>query len=380
MKKFFLLTIILLLVTGIETMPQVHKNKWQFGFGGSYLKAIGDIPTGEMQSFGFYASIQADITERFSMRLRPFYRMFEMWDYKFTPTDPKSTMMGGDIDLLWNIWPCEPIVPYFGVGASFYNLTVEDAFYFADPNYYSPGTTEESTLDYQLNFLFGLNWRLSPDWSVVTEFGYHNLANDKIDGTWGDLNGGMLGGNTDAYASFNLGLLVAFGHGEASDICNPQICPEVDYDRIEDMIRRHKPEPVEVDYDRIEDIVKRHKTVCPEDEGDGGVLVGIRFDFDKCNIKPEFIPVLNATVEIMNSKQNSGKSYVIQGHTDHIGSDAYNKKLSLKRAESVKDYLVKNGVAASRLSVEGLGEAYPIADNKTAEGRALNRRVEYVAK
>ena len=64
------------------------------------------------------------------------------------------------------------------------------------------------------------------------------------------------------------------------------------------------------------------------------------------------------------------------GHTDSVGTDAYNQKLSVKRAESVKAYLVSKGIEANRVYTEGKGEKQPAADNKTAEGRAKNRRVE----
>jgi OOP family OmpA-OmpF porin len=68
---------------------------------------------------------------------------------------------------------------------------------------------------------------------------------------------------------------------------------------------------------------------------------------------------------------------VVEGHTDNVGSDAYNVKLSQRRADAVRKYLMDKGVAGSRLEAKGLGETQPAADNKTVEGRAQNRRVVF---
>jgi outer membrane protein OmpA-like peptidoglycan-associated protein len=70
--------------------------------------------------------------------------------------------------------------------------------------------------------------------------------------------------------------------------------------------------------------------------------------------------------------------FTIEGHTDNVGSDANNNELSLRRAISVRDYLIGQGVAASSIDVEGLGPSRPVADNSTADGRARNRRVDIV--
>jgi OOP family OmpA-OmpF porin len=103
------------------------------------------------------------------------------------------------------------------------------------------------------------------------------------------------------------------------------------------------------------------------------VLRGVNFDFDKANIRPDAGVILDEAVRIL-SEDNSRVS--IEGHTDAIGTDAYNQRLSERRANSVKTYLVEHGIDGSRLSTVGYGESRPIASNQTREGRALNRRVE----
>ena len=98
------------------------------------------------------------------------------------------------------------------------------------------------------------------------------------------------------------------------------------------------------------------------------------FDFNKSALKPEGRAKLDDLVGKI--KGISLEVIIAVGHTDSVGSDAYNQKLSVKRAESVKAYLVTKGIEKNRVYTEGKGEKQPVADNKTAEGRAKNRRVE----
>jgi OOP family OmpA-OmpF porin len=98
------------------------------------------------------------------------------------------------------------------------------------------------------------------------------------------------------------------------------------------------------------------------------------FDFNRDTLKPEG----RAKLDDLASKMQGVNLEVIiaVGHTDAIGGDAFNQKLSVRRAEAVKEYMVSKGIERNRVYTEGKGEKQPVADNKTADGRAKNRRVE----
>ncbi|MGQ0618581.1 MAG: OmpA family protein [Panacagrimonas sp.] len=108
--------------------------------------------------------------------------------------------------------------------------------------------------------------------------------------------------------------------------------------------------------------------------GDTIVLRGVNFDFDKASLTTNAKTILDQVVEALKARPDV--KVEIQGHTDGKGSDAYNQRLSERRAQSVKQYLVGHGIDTARTTSVGLGEAVPVADNETDEGRELNRRVE----
>ena len=98
------------------------------------------------------------------------------------------------------------------------------------------------------------------------------------------------------------------------------------------------------------------------------------FDFDKSVLKPEGKAKLDDLVGKV--KDINLEVIIAVGHTDSVGGDAYNQALSVRRSEAVKAYLTSKGVEKNRVYTEGKGEKQPVADNKTSEGRAKNRRVE----
>jgi outer membrane protein OmpA-like peptidoglycan-associated protein len=139
--------------------------------------------------------------------------------------------------------------------------------------------------------------------------------------------------------------------------------------------------------DEVRDAMRRAGTPCegvvrlirlePEPEPEPPPLISfddVLFDFDRATIRADALPILEPLFEML--RDDPGMSIEIEGHTDWVGSDAYNQGLSQRRAQAVVDWLVSRGIARERISAAGRGEGEPIATNATAAGRQLNRRVE----
>jgi len=142
------------------------------------------------------------------------------------------------------------------------------------------------------------------------------------------------------------------------------------------------PAPM-VDGDDDGDGVLNSRDRCPDtpkgvkvDEDGCWVYTGVLFDFDKAVLKPQYKEDLKGAKEVFDL--NPDLEVTVEGHTDSTGSDAYNQKLSERRANAVVKYLVNTvGVPADKLTAVGYGESRPVASNDTEEGRAKNRRVEF---
>lgn len=139
----------------------------------------------------------------------------------------------------------------------------------------------------------------------------------------------------------------------------------LDWDGIPDEVVVKKPEPEPVKED-----------IMPEKVGEKVVLRGVNFETASAKLTLNSYAILDNVVEIL--KDHAEIELEIQGHTDSQGSDAYNQGLSQRRADSVRNYLLQKGIEAIRLRAIGYGERYPVDTNETADGRASNRRVEFL--
>lgn len=372
MKKFLLLTSALFVVLSISTFGQsskygwLYKDSWSFGFGLSYPRYVNSGSfVGDYGNIGGFLSIQKNYTEHIALRLQGQYDHFTV--KTLGEANGKNDLISGNFDLLYYLVPCEPVSPYFGVGlgGEFFKYAGEEA--------------RDWDHAYQFNFRFGAEWKVSENWKLRTELSYLTSSSYKMDGKSGAAKGGLLGGQSDSYMTFDVGFNYYFHYGEKSNICEIyEGLNKVDYDKIEEIVKKYQIQPTEVDYNRIEDIVKRNQSVGTGNNTvlqENWVLIGINFDFNKATIRPESLPILYNAAEIL--LKNPDVKIEIQGHTDNVGSANYNQKLSLRRAETVKNFLIAKGVAANRLTTVGLGETKPIMSNKTAEDRGLNRRIEF---
>ncbi|MOA00288.1 Outer membrane porin F precursor [compost metagenome] len=159
-----------------------------------------------------------------------------------------------------------------------------------------------------------------------------------------------------------------FGGGSkpaAAPVPAPEVCSDSDNDGVCDNVDKCPDTPANVTVDA---------DGCPAVAEVVRVELDVKFDFDKSVVKPNSYGDIKNLADFM--KQYPQTTTVVEGHTDSVGPDAYNQKLSQRRADAVKQVLVQDGVEASRVSSVGYGESRPVADNGTAEGRAVNRRVE----
>jgi len=375
----------------IERFP-VYSNSWEWGLGFVYPRFAGTDELGQEFGYGGYAFISKKFNEYVAIRFKPSYNHIP-GSQKGQSTD----VANGQIDVLYKFLPYEPVTPYIGMGGSLYGYAVNKPV--------SKSIKDgEWQLDYGFNLILGADWKpFSESWSLTTEVGYLTVSHDRLDGLI-DMSspvGGFLGGPYDSWMTFSVGFNMYLDRGSkatgipvydgmkiakdqdlvAKDDKNKEKEPAkddkpdskyepVDYAKIEEIVKKYQNDPI--DYNKIEDLIKQYSG---KDQTKSWVLYGVNFDFGSAQLRPESYPILNHAAQILLS--NPGMMVEIGGHTDAVGSESNNQPLSQRRAESVRTYLIEKGVEASRLTTHGYGSSVPVADNGTAEGRAMNRRVEF---
>jgi OmpA-OmpF porin, OOP family len=361
MKIIYILT--MLLLTATISHAQLATDSWALGFGYKYPRYLSANITALNSNYGGYVSLQRTFSEHFALRLKGGYAHIEgEWTDQASNIITQSTnLITGDLDFMYYLIPCEPVSPYLyaGIGGNYRMLTNK-----ATPS------IEDNAIGSQYNIGGGVEWSLGGNWKFVSEFGYHSTGNSELDGVVNvtELNA------RDSYWDISLGFNFLFGKGEPSPMCEihpigMEMKDMTDYNKIEDMIKKHIPKEVVKEVIREVPIEKNHV-------GSNWVLFGVNFDFDKSTLLPQSYPILQHAFDVL--KNNPKLKVEIRGYTDNIGNENYNIKLSNSRAITVKDYLVKRGIESSRLTTAGFGEANPVADNNTAEGRAMNRRIEFI--
>jgi OOP family OmpA-OmpF porin len=321
------------------------------------------------------------------------YNVSKRWaaelEVRYTPTETDLPAQedinawSAGVNALYHFNPDGPFVPYASAGFG--------VMYFSSDDYEDDG-------DYMMNWGVGAKYFINNDFALRMDL--RHLVDLHSDREWDHNGDDQLDNNFLATA----GLYWQFG--------GPAILPppplDSDRDGIPDLRDKCPDTPLGVMVDAV-GCPPVEKTPPPppakfidgDDDGDGvlnsrdkcpgtlkGVIVDedgcpvsltiqIEFDFDKSEVRREYHEKLREAAAFI--KQYPETKFLIVGHTDSIGSDTYNKELSMRRAAAVKKYLVEEfGIAAHLMTPRGYGENQPIANNDTEAGRQRNRRVEVI--
>lgn len=195
-----------------------------------------------------------------------------------------------------------------------------------------------------MNGGLGLEYKFAPNWSVAGEWTTASPSNNGLK---------LKNNNFSIGVNYYFAAPAAPAPAPAAAAAEPAPAPAP-------VAAEPAPQPKE-----SWKIIKEQKPVT---------LEGALFAFDSSKLRPAADAKLQQVVDFAAKYPEAGID--VSGHTDSIGKPAYNQKLSERRAEAVKAWLVKKGIDAERIETKGYGETKPVADNKTAAGRAMNRRVE----
>jgi OOP family OmpA-OmpF porin len=248
-------------------------------------------------------------------------------------------------EILYHIMPDKMFVPYLAVGGGYQFYRYDD-----DKNLRKEKLDDAAIVDYGLGLKVFLTDNLALRGDVRHFYDITNSAND---------------------FAVTAGFVYAFGGEEKKPVKVEEKKPEVKKPETKPETKMAKepstPQPVK-GADKTLPPVKKE-----EPKKEEKIEVTVLFEFNKTVVKPMYKDQLQKVADFM--KANPTAVATVEGHTDNVGSEKYNLNLSRKRAQSVKNYIVKNfRVDPSRITISWFGKNKPAADNKTEEGRKLNRR------
>ncbi len=325
MRKVVMIAVAVIL-SACVTIAQAEVKAGSFSvtpFIGGYIFEGNEFDKDVSNEDTYAAGLRAGYNFTENIGMEGFFN-YVPWNNKDWNDDNEVELFGYGLECLYHFMPDSRFVPFlaFGVGGIHYDALPEDS-----------ANHDKFALDYGAGVKLFVtdNVALRADVRHVIPFSdrYNNLL-------------------------YTLGITFAFGGAEKEKIVEA---------KVEEPPPPPPPPPPEPPAPKPVIIEKGRQTL------------DVKFDFDKATIKEDYSKDIDDLASVMQDYPEL--NVVIEGHTDSVGNDEYNKKLSQARAEAVKKYMVeKAGIDASRIDAQGFGEERPIDSNDTQEGRAKNRRVE----
>lgn len=320
-------------------------------FGGGYVfdgkEHLKAAPVGGLK-------VGYDFTKRFGLELDiEGLRTQSKNDYQDRMGDDKLNVVGLRLDSLVYFMPDKDLVPYltFGVGIEHYSSHEGDYYHYNSLVNYGIGAK------YFITERLALRGEVRHIIIIEPDFRYRTNDAKAIDDNYVN--------NGEAI----IGLTYVFGDAKPTTPCPPPVveapkpAPAPEPAPVVE-VKVTKPEPVQTEMER--EIIEK-----------GKATLDVKFETDKSNVRPQFHDELAKFADVM--KKHPDLAFELAGHTDNVGTAKYNQKLSQRRVDSVKRYIVKNfNIPGERIRTKGYGLTRPIASNTTAAGRQKNRRVEAV--
>lgn len=312
-------------------------------------------------SYGFDGFMASFLGARFQ-----FDHLFFAFQNRGFVERTKTSMISTNLGFIIKPFPSWRFSPYlnFGGGGVYYYIQ----------NSAIAGQSKNN-LNYKANAGFGLEFFRTDKIILRFETDYNHLFTNKIDG-----NNYGSASKYDSYISLTIGISFLGRHKIDSVVKVSEVKQEIKIEpKLFEVIEL--PEIKEKEYDFLTTApaaLKKLRTFVKKDfiKFDSALVMSdVLFATGKASLRPEAVPIIMATYYWM--KLNPEVEIEISGHTDNVGGKDYNLRLSKRRADAIKDLLVFLGIESKRIKTTGYGFSKPIASNKTPEGRAKNRRVEF---